>query len=132
MNINPLPNPSISPSITLKSISLKDININHFCKKISLSGNRIRYWKGNWKKLVLGLMWKSRRGLIRAKRKIMSKHKTYRKWSSKMHIRNVRSIKNKHRCTRKNWKLTKIKEERTTSKGESVRTQETTLNSRSK
>ena len=77
-------------------------------------------------------MWKSRRGLIRGKRKIMLKPKTYRIWNCKMPIRNVRSIKNKHRCTRKNWKLTKIKEEQTTSKGESARMRETTLSSRSK
>ena len=77
-------------------------------------------------------MWKLRRGLIRVKRKIMSKLKIYHKWNCKMPIRNVRSIKNKHRCTRKNWKLMKIKEEQTISKGESTRTQETTLNLRNK
>ena len=132
MNTNHLLNLLISPLITFRSINLKNININHFYKKINLSGNRIRYWKENWKKLVLGLMWKLRRGLIRVKRKIMSKLKIYHKWNFKMPIRNVRSIKNKHRCTRKNWKLMKIKEEQTISKGESTRTQETTLNLRNK
>ena len=130
MNIPP--NPSISPSTKSKSISLNAQNIDLFFNKTNSSENKIKSSKDNYKKSALDLTYKSKKDYKMEEKNQQLKAKISHKCNYKMHTKNAKSIKNKHKCTEKNYKLTPTIIESKISKEESAPMPEITWNSNNK